>query len=374
MNVETRLIASLHSLIVPLQPLRPLEPFIFFLRLSLRLSLFITFGQRTKLFIRKWKAVVVMTRYYHIEDGRLTELDKPVLSCWVNVHPPFEPEELETLAEEFSIPIDFLTDSLDIDERSRYEREDDVRLILVNTPMLNEIDLDNEAIYITAPIGIILTQDHVLTIGPYENPIIQRIIEGRVKGFDPANEQMFVLHILEQNVLRFMDSLKKLNVKRNVIESELYDSSRNSELKQLLRIEKSLVYFVNALGSNELLKIKIKRTDFLRLGENEVESGFFEDIIIDNGQALSMANIYTNILSGTMEAYTSIVSNNLNTFIQRLTVVTIILMVPTLVASFFGMNVKVPFATTPGAFYFVLMISASISLLLVWFFRRKNIF
>ena len=315
-----------------------------------------------------------MTRYYHIEDGRLTELDKPVLSCWVNVHPPFEPDELETLAEEFSIPIDFLTDSLDIDERSRYEREDDVRLILVNTPMLNEIDLDNEAIYITAPIGIILTQDHVLTIGPYENPIIQRIIEGRVKGFDPANKQMFVLHILEQNVLRFMDSLKKLNVKRNVIENELYDSSRNSELKQLLRIEKSLVYFVNALGSNELLKIKIKRTDFLRLGENEDESGFFEDIIIDNGQALSMANIYTNILSGTMEAYTSIVSNNLNTFIQRLTVVTIILMVPTLVASFFGMNVKVPFATTPGAFYFVLMISASISLFLVWFFRRKNIF
>lgn len=315
-----------------------------------------------------------MTRYYHIEDGRLTELDKPVLSCWVNVSPPFEVDELEALSAQFAIPLDFLTDALDIDERSRYEREDDVRLILVNTPMLNEIDLDNEAIYITAPIGIILTQDHVLTIGPYENPIIQRIIEGRVKGFDPANEQMFVLHILEQNVLRFMDSLKKLNLKRNVIESELYDSSRNSELKQLLRIEKSLVYFVNALGSNELLKIKMKRTDFLRLGENEEQSGFFEDIIIDNGQALSMANIYTNILSGTMEAYTSIVSNNLNTFIQRLTVITIILMVPTLVASFFGMNVKLPFESTTGAFYIVLMIAASISLLLVWFFRRKNLF
>ena len=315
-----------------------------------------------------------MTRYYHIEDGRLIELDKPVLSCWINVTPPFEDNELEVLADELSIPIDFLTDSLDIDERSRYEREDDIRLVLVNTPMLNEIDTENEAMYITAPLGIILTQDHVVTIGPHENPIIQRFIDGRVKGFDPANEQMFVLQIFEQNVLRFMDSLKKLNLQRNVIEKELYDSSRNSELKQLLRIEKSLVYFVNALGSNELLKIKIKRTDFLRLGENEEEADFFEDVIIDNGQALSMANIYANILSGTMEAYTSIVSNNLNIFIQRLTVITIILMVPTLVSSFFGMNLKIPFESIPGAFYIVLLISTIASLLLVWFFRRKNVF
>ncbi len=315
-----------------------------------------------------------MIRYYHIEDGRLTELDKPVLSCWINVSPPFEPDELETLAQHHSIPIDFLTDALDVDERSRYEREDDVRLILVNTPMLNEIDQENEALYITAPLGIILTQDHILTICQYENPIIQRFVDGRIKGFDPSHEQMFVLQIFEQNVLRFLDSLKKLNLKRNVIENELYDSSRNSELKQLLRIEKSLVYFVNALGSNELLKIKIKRTDFLRLGENEEESDFFEDIIIDNGQALSMANIYTNILNGTMEAYASIVSNNLNTFIQRLTIITIVLMVPTLVASFFGMNVDLPFATSSGAFYIILIISATISLFLLWFFRRRNIF
>jgi len=315
-----------------------------------------------------------MTRYYHIIDGRLTELDKPVLSCWINVTPPFEQGELDHLAEEHAIPIDFLTDALDLDERSRYEREEDVRLILVNTPLLNEIDQDNEAIYITAPIGIILTLDHVLTICQFENPILQRFIDGRIKNFDPANEQMFVLQIFDQNVTRFMDSLKKLNIKRNLIENELYYSSRNSEIKQLLRIEKSLVYFVNTLNSNELLNMKIKRTDFLRLGENEEESEFFDDIIIDNGQALSMANIYTNILSGTMDAYTSIISNNLGLFVQRLTIITIILMVPTLVSSFFGMNVKIPFENIRGAFYIVLMIAASISLLLAWFFRRRNLF
>ncbi len=315
-----------------------------------------------------------MTRYYYIEDGRLTELDKPVLSCWINVTPPFEPGELEHLAEEHDIPIDFLTDSLDVDERSRYEREDDIRLILVNTPMLNEIDKENEAIYITAPIGIVLTLDHVLTICQYENPILQRFIDGRIKGFNPSDEQMFVLQIFDQNVMRYLDSLKKLNIKRNLIEKELYNSSRNSEIQQLLRIEKSLVYFVNTLSSNELLKMKIKRTDFLRLGENEAAAEFLDDIIIDNGQALSMANIYTNILSGTMDAYTSIISNNLGLFVQRLTVITIILMVPTLVSSFFGMNVKIPFEGMPGAFYMVLMIAASISLFLVWFFRRKKIF
>ena len=105
-----------------------------------------------------------MTRYYLIEDGRLTELDKPVPSSWINIAPPFEPRELEMLAEEHTIPIDFLTDSLDIDERSRYEREDDTRLLLISTPMLNDIDEENEAIYITIPIGIVLTPKHVLTI------------------------------------------------------------------------------------------------------------------------------------------------------------------------------------------------------------------
>jgi magnesium transporter len=171
-----------------------------------------------------------------------------------------------------------------------------------------------------------------------------------------------------------MDCLKKLNLKRNLIEQELYNSSRNSELKQLLRIEKSLVYFVNSLSANELLKMKMKRTDFLKLNGDEDLTALFEDIIIDNSQALSMANVYTNILNGTMEAYASIISNNMNVFIHRLTLVTITLMVPTLVASFFGMNVNLPFANARYAFLFILIISLVIGISLVWFFRRRNIF
>ncbi len=315
-----------------------------------------------------------MIRYYAKVDGKLKELEGPELNCWVNISPPFSHEELEEVAMQFDLPLDFLTDSLDIDERSRYEREDDVRLIMVNTPILNETEEENDAIYLTVPIGIILTLDHVITITSYENPVLQLFLDDKVKNFDPTDESAFVLQILEQNVYRFLTCLKKLNLKRNLIEQELYDSSRNKELKQLLSIEKSLVYFMNSLSANELLKMKMKRTDFLQIKDDEDKSDLFEDIIIDNSQALEMANVYTNILNGTMDAYGSIISNNLNITIRRLTLITIILMVPTLVASFYGMNVPLPLEEKGYAIYIIMALSAGVSLLIAWYFQRKRLF
>jgi magnesium transporter len=316
-----------------------------------------------------------MIRYYAQQEGRLAELEGLAPSCWVNISPPIEKSELISLSETLSIPEDFLTDSLDIDERSRYDREDDIRLIVVNTAFFNDSELENEAIYITVPIGIILTSDNMITISPKDNAVINRFLENRIRHFDLHDERKFTLQLFEQIVLHYLDCLKKLNLKRHLIENELYDSARNSELKQLLRIEKSLVYFVNSLSSNELVNMKLKRTDFLNIRDDEDLSDIFEDIIIDNSQALEMANVHTNILSGTMEAYASIVSNNLNSFIQRLTIVTIILMVPTLVASFYGMNLQnLPLQDSPYAFYIILIASLVFSVLLVWFFRRKHLF
>ena len=315
-----------------------------------------------------------MIRYYSKVNGQLTELQNPEPSCWINISPPFSHEELEAVALQFDVPLDFLTDSLDIDERSRYEIEEEVRLIVVNTPILNEHEEENEAIYITVPIGIILTVDSIITIASQENPVLELFLNNKVKNFNPADEKLFVLQILEQNVYRFLTCLKKLNLKRNLIEKELYDSSRNKELRQLLNIEKSLVYFVNTISSNELLKMKMKRTDFLHLRSDEFTTDLFEDIIIDNSQALEMANVYTNILNGTMEAYASIISNNLNVVIQRWTMVTIILMVPTLVASLYGMNVALPFEGNKNAFVYIFLFSIVISLLLAMWFRRKRLF
>jgi len=314
-----------------------------------------------------------MIRHYIKKDRKILEIDALQPASWLNIQPPFNHEELTSLSTNLSIPLDFLTDSLDIDERSRYEREDDIVLIVINTPVINEKGNESEAIYITAPIGIILTEENIITITSVENPIIQKFLDNRVKHFDPRDHKMFVLLLFEQTVFRFLDCLKKLNLKRNLIEQELYNSSRNKELQELLRIEKSMVYFVNSLSSNELLKMKMKRTDLLKIREMEQHMDLFEDIIIDNSQALEMSNVYTNILSGTMEAYASIVSNNLNFFIQRLTIITIILMLPTLIASMFGMNVKVPFADNQYTFYFILVASLILGMLLIWFLRRRKI-
>jgi len=304
----------------------------------------------------------------------LKELEEPQVSCWINISPPFSQEELEEVAQRFFIPLDFLIDSLDIDERSRYEKEDDVRLIVVNTPILNQSEEENDAIYITVPIGIILTVDHILTISSFENPILQLFLDNKVKRFDPSDRSFFVTQILEQTVYRYLNCLKKLNLRRNLIEKELYDSSRNKELKELLSIEKSLVYFMNSLSSNELLKMKMKRTDFLGIRDDEDKSDLFEDIIIDNSQALEMANVYTNILNGTMDAYGSIISNNLNITIRRLTLITIILMVPTLIASFYGMNVPIPFMNNGFTVYGIVIMSIVSSLLVAWYFQRKRLF
>ncbi len=315
-----------------------------------------------------------MVQYFTKKDGRLREVDSFEVASWVSILPPFTPEELEERAQEFDIPLDFLTDSLDIEERPRYEREEDVRFILINTPILNEAEDDSDAIYITIPIGIVLLPAHVITISSYENDVLQSFLDDKIRNFDPEDEALFVLKILEQNVYRFLTCLKKLNLKRDLIEQELFDSSRNKELRQLLGIEKSLVYFVNSLSANELLKMKMKRSDFLKIREDEDKADLFEDIVIDNGQALEMSNTYTNILNGTMEAYGSIISNNLNNTMRFLTVITIILMVPTLITSFYGMNVDLPFDSNRHAVYYIMGVAMVLSLLLTWYFQRKRLF
>jgi magnesium transporter len=312
-----------------------------------------------------------MILFYTKQSGKLVEVEDLESASWVNITPPFSQEELEYMAQELDIPLDFLTDSLDIDERSRYEREDDVRLIVLNTPILNNGNEPNAAIYITVPIGIILVGGLIVTITAFENPILKRFLKNKIRGFDPQDSNLFVLQIFEQNVYRFLTCLKDLNLRRNLLEQELYDSSRNSEL---LRLEKSLVYFVTSLSANELMKMKMQRIDLLRIKGDEDKEDLLGDVIIDNSQALEMANTYTNILSGTMDAFASIISNNLNIVMQRLTSITIVLMIPTVIASFFGMNVKNGLEDYPHAIYWITIASIFLAFLVASFFMRKRMF
>lgn len=315
-----------------------------------------------------------MIKFYEKQGKKLVELEEAKEGCWINITPPFSIEELETYSKQYEVPLDFLTDSLDVDERSRYEREDEVKLILVNSAILNTSKIENEPVYMTAPIGIVLTPGNIITISAFESSVLKMFINGKVKAFNTEVEEAhFVLQILEQNVYRFLSCLKKLNLRRNQIERELMDSSRNKELRQLLSIEKSLVYFVNSLSSNELLKMKMKRSDFLKIRENDELTDLFEDILIDNGQALEMSNIYTNILNGTMDAYGSIISNNLNNVMKRLTIITIVLMVPTLFASFYGMNLPLPMSKSPYTFFYIFAASLVVSGILIAYFQKNRL-
>ena len=312
-----------------------------------------------------------MIQYFKNIDHKTVEIDKPEAGVWVNVLPPLKQEEFSELSKNLDIPIDFLTDSLDIDERTRFEVENNVRLIVIKTPTENNSFNESDAYYITIPICIILTDNQIVTVNSFENPAIKKFLNTFPKR-EADRKNMMVLKVFEKVVQNFMEQLKEINHRRNIIEQKLYDANRNEQLLQLMRIQKSLVYFVTALRSNELLFMKLERTDFLQLNEDEKE--FLNDLIVDNAQALEMAHIYTNILSSTLDAFASIIANNQNEVLRRLAIITVVLTFPVLVASIFGMNVPSGFEHSPYAFYIVAFLSFIISLVIGWSFIRKKIF
>ncbi len=312
-----------------------------------------------------------MIQYFKNIDSKTVEVEKPESGIWVNLVPPFKDEEFQELSEELEIPIEFLRDSLDIDERPRYELEDNVKFVVIKTPAENNSFNDSDALYITIPICIILTHNHIVTVNSFDNGAINKFLSTFQKRH-PDKKNMMVLKVFEKIVQNFLEFLKQINHQRNLFEQKLYDSNRNEELLNLMRIQKSLVYFVTALRSNELLMMKLERTNFLGLNEDELE--ILNDLVVDTSQALEMANIYTNILSSTMDAFASIISNNLNNVMKRLTSITIILSLPILVTGIYGMNVDIPYQHSSNAFYIPVILSISISVIIGWYFMKKKLF
>ncbi|MGE7776280.1 magnesium transporter CorA family protein [Chitinophaga sp. NPDC101104] len=312
-----------------------------------------------------------MIQYFINIDARTVEIKEPDNGAWVNITPPLKQSEFEQLSEELDIPLDFLTDSLDIDEKSRFELEDNVKLIVLKTPTENNSINESDSYYITIPIVIILTHNQIVTVNSFDNAAIKKFLN-TFHNRHPEKRNMMVLKIFEKVVMNFLDYLKEINQRRNLLEQKLYDSNRNEELLYLMRIQKSLVYFVTALRSNELLLMKLERTNFLGLNEDEKE--FLHDLIVDTSQALEMANIYTNILSSTMDAFASIISNNLNFVMKRLTSITIVLTLPVLVASIYGMNVEIPYAHSKYSFYIPVTIAIITAIVMSWYFMKKKWF
>ena len=312
-----------------------------------------------------------MLQFFKNVDGKTLAIEKPEIGAWVNIVPPLKQEEFTKISESLNIPIDFLSDSLDIDERSRYEIEDNVKLIVIKTPTENNSFNDSDAFFITIPICIILTHNQIVTVNSFDNGAIKKFLN-TFQNRHPDKRNMMVLKVFEKIVQTFIEYLKEINHRRNLLEQKLYDANRNEELLDLMRIQKSLVYFVTALRSNEMLLMKMQRTNFLGLTEEEDE--ILQDMIVDTSQALEMANIYTNILSSTLDAFASIISNNQNQVMKRLTSITIMLQLPTLVASIYGMNVPIPGQHSHIAFYFPILVSLGLSLLIGFYFMRKKLF
>lgn len=314
-----------------------------------------------------------MVKIYYRENDKIVELDQPSKDCWINITPPFNMEKLEELSRKLDIPFSFIVDCIDLYERSRYEKEDDNKLIVINTPIINEgLDIEDDATYITVPVGIILKPDLILTISSLSNPMIEWFEKNPVKNLRPDDREMFILKIFERNVAYYLHYLRETNKRISLIEKELDQSSRNLELKKLLNLQKSLVYFVNDLRANEMVFLKIQRTDFLSLYDNEPAKDFLQDIMIDNSQAMEMANVYSNILASTMEAFANIISNNLNQVMRRLTSITLVLMFPTLVASIYGMNVHLPFQENKYAFFYTISIAFMVAILMAYYLAKKK--
>ncbi len=311
-----------------------------------------------------------MIQYFTIVDRHTVAIDKPGNGTWVNVLPPLKQEEFSELSNLLDIPLDFLKDSLDIDERSRYEADDDVKLVVIKTPTENNSFNESDAFYITIPICIILTKGQIVTVNSFENEAIKKFLNS-FQNRHPDKKNMMVLKVFEKITNNYQDHLKEINQRRNALEQKLYDSNRNEELFQLMRIQKSLVYFITALRSNELLMMKLARTNFLEL--NEEEKDFLDDLVIETSQALETANTYTNILSSTLDAFASIISNNQNEVLKRLTTITLFLSIPVLIASIYGMNVPLPFQHSPFAFWVPIVVSLAILVYVtVKFISRKK--
>lgn len=316
-----------------------------------------------------------MLQIYKSTDTGLINLDQIEEGAWINLINPDE-QEINYISNTLIIPIDLIKAALDEEERPRIEVDEGCTLVLIDIPVIDtpisNLNVQANGAYYTVPLGIIIANKKIVTVSLKENSVVKDFIERKNKSFYTFKKTRFLLQILYKNSKLYLQYLRRIDKASSAIESKLHKSLKNKELIQLLELEKSLVYFSTSLKSNEIVLEKIHRFNPVKMYPEDAE--LLEDVIIENKQAIEMANIYSNILSGTMDAYASVISNNLNIVMKFLTSVTILLAIPTMVASFFGMNVAVPFRDNPHAFAIIFMITMLISGILAITMIKKQMF
>lgn len=249
-------------------------------------------------------------------------------------------DDISVLTEEYMISSETLADIMDQDEQARIEKDDDRIIIICRLPS-DEEDEDNPLVRTCIPLGIVLFQNTVVTITKEDSVVIEDLAKRRVRSCPVETKEGLVISILGRSALVYIRLLKYINRQKDLVEEQLQKSIMNYELIQLLQIQKSLVYFTTSLAGNEILLEKLQKTPFFKLN-SEDEEEFLEDAITDNKQAIQMANIYSDILTGTMDAFASVISNNMNIIMKRLTVISLSMVFPTFITGFFGMNMNIP--------------------------------
>jgi magnesium transporter len=311
-----------------------------------------------------------MIQYFKTVSNRLVEIEAVEKDCWVNVVNP-STQEIEFLSQKLLIQQDLFIDPLDADENARMEHHKNCMLIVLRIPL--EMAWNEDLPYTTLPLGIILKRDLIVTICTKQTEVTQAFVESRIRNFNTEKRERMVMQLFLKSSILYLRYLKNINNRADEIQLTLHKSTRNRELLQLLNFEKSLVYFTTSLKSNELMMLRLQRVNLPAM-QREEEQELIEDVVTETRQAIEMGNIYSNILGNMMGAHSSIISNNLNITIRFLTSITIILSLPILVSSLYGMNVILPFQDHPHAFWIVMFIAVALSFLGVLFFRKKNLF
>ena len=306
----------------------------------------------------------------NMETNKLEEIKEFRKGSWINLVNPSE-NEIKRVCESINIQEDFIRDALDYEEKARIDTEEDDNTILfvIDVPVIEKSE-DND-IYTTMPLGMIVVRDYFfITVSLRKNKIIEDFEKRKIKNFQTYKKTRFIFQIFYLNSSYFLNYLKQINKETEIAEYILKNSMKNKELLKLLSLDKGLVYFATSLKSNEIVMEKTMRGKIVKLYDDDED--ILEDAIIENRQAIEMAQIYTNILNGTMDAYASIISNNLNGVMKFLTSITIVLAIPTMISSFWGMNVKLPFEDSPLGFVIMVLIAVVLTLGVTWWLKRKD--
>ncbi|MHC1749762.1 MAG: magnesium transporter CorA family protein [Cellulosilyticaceae bacterium] len=310
-----------------------------------------------------------MKYIYKTVGDSLKQLDHYEEGSWIQLISP-TPEEITEITTQFNIESNHIISALDEEERAHIDTEDNYTLIIVDVPIKDENGGYNG--YGTIPLEIILGDKFIITVCTKELQLLQDFSCSRVRGFYTFKKTRFILQLLYKNASYYLQYLRFIDKTSNRIEQELHKSMKNKELIQLLELEKSLVYFTTSLRANEMVLEKMMRMETIKQYPEDRE--LLEDVIIENKQAIEMANIYSSILSGMMDAFASVISNNLNIVMKTLTSITIVMSIPTMVFSFYGMNVALPLQDSPFAYIFILVVSIVIIAILSITMIRKKLF